>query len=173
MARNREHQREIEAALERAGLYDLLERERRSHRPGRRQKPGISYRALALMWKRHRLRCAAETRPDGEPWIDQQIADKFLRTHGQRIKKLGLTRQTYGSLRKAVAYGEKLSSRIKSRRQSSRQFFGHAFGRQKSSLRVIRLGLARQKQMVDPAIASYLRAAEAAALSGKKPIGLF
>jgi hypothetical protein len=144
-----------------------------AHTPGRRPKPEISFRQLAQMWKSYRQR------HDG---TDEELANKFLRSHGGQIEKLlGLKigrkiepkQAPWGSLRNAIRRGKEASARIRSRRQSSWQFVGRAFGRHKSSLQVIRLGLARQKFATDPRLAAYLKAAEADALLGRRSTALF
>ena len=110
--------REIAAVLEQAGRHDLVERAERSHRRGRRSNPDIAYRSLARMWKIFRLEHAGQMRPDGDPWTDEQLADKFLRTHKRQIAKLGLKINKRGSLRNKTSLGDRKSDRVKRQRLS-------------------------------------------------------
>jgi hypothetical protein len=149
--------REVVAALARAGEHDLVERLEQSRRAGRRPNPEIAYRHYR---RRH----------EG---TDKELWGRFIRAHGRQIAVLGLKIGAWGSARNALASAKRASDRVKSRRQSSSQFMWSGFGRQKSSLRVIRLGLARQKVIVDRAQAEYLLDQGKKVLLGEKPTALF
>jgi hypothetical protein len=157
--------REITTALAQAGHHDLVERLEQSRRRGPRPKPEIAYRQLRRMWISYRRRHDEGT--DKEHW------GRFIRAHGRQIALLGLKIGAWGSARNALANAKRESDRVKGRRQSSSQFMWNAFGRQKSNLRVIRLGLARQKVIVDRAQAEYLLDQAKKVLLGKKPTALF
>jgi hypothetical protein len=165
--------REITTALAQAGHHDLVKRLEQSRRAGRRPNPELAYRQLARMWESYRRRHDEGT--------DEELAWGFIRAHGPQINKLlGLKigrkidpkKGPWASVRDAVSRGKRVRARIKNRRQSSSQFMWNGFGRQKSSLRVIRLGLGRHKAIVDRATAEYLLAAEKNVLLGEKPIAL-
>jgi hypothetical protein len=131
----------------------LVEKLRRLHTPGRRPKLDSDFRRLDLRWKSFKKRNSG---------LDaKQQAKKFFRHHGKQIKaELGLSRQTYDSLRMAVARGAKESANVNQRRRSNWQ--------------IVPAGLARAVEgrryeiVTDPNEAALRRAAIVAAYLGRK-----
>jgi hypothetical protein len=128
----------------------LVNKFRRHHEPGRPAKAPFLYRRLERMW-RNFLK-------DNSKWSEKQARIFFLHHRGQEIGGLGLDINTPGSLRDAVAKGEKASAEVRAQRREQWRVVPEFQGGVTRST--------RRMLVTDPQRAAYLNAMRLWGFSG-------